>query len=56
MTKEGDYSPQLALKSVTVNGTVRRIETTTITFNRRIEYPTGMELSFKLIRSLNLQK
>lgn len=56
VTKEGDYSPQLALSSVTVNGTVRRIETTTITFNQRIEYPAGTELSFKLIRSLNLQK
>jgi hypothetical protein len=39
-----------------VNGTVRRIETTTITFNQRIEYPAGTELSFKLIRPLNLQK
>lgn len=56
VTKEGDYSPQLALNSVTVNGTVRRIETTTITFNQRIEYPAGTELSFKLIRPLNLQK
>lgn len=53
VTKESDYSPQLAL---TVNGTVRRIETTTITFNQRIEYPAGTELSFKLIRSLNLQE
>ena len=56
VTKESDYSPQLALSSVTVNGTVRRIETTTITFNQRIEYPAGTELSFKLIRPLNLQK
>jgi hypothetical protein len=56
VTKEGDYSPQLALNSVTVNGTVRRIETTAITFNQRIEYPAGTELSFKLIRPLNLQK
>jgi hypothetical protein len=56
VTKEGDYSPQLALNSVTVNGTVRRIETTAITFNQRIQYPAGTELSFKLIRPLNLQK
>lgn len=56
VTKEGDYSPQLALNSVTVNGTVHRIETTAITFNQRIEYPAGTELSFKLIRPLNLQR
>jgi hypothetical protein len=56
VTKEGDYSPQLALNSVIVNGTVRRIETSASTFNQRIEYPVGTELSFKLIRPLNLQK
>jgi hypothetical protein len=56
VTKEGEYSPQLALNSATVNGTVRRIETSAITFNQRIEYPAGTELSFELIRPLNLQK
>ena len=56
VTKEGNYSPQLALNSVTVNGTPRRIHTTSSTFNEQIEYPAGTELSFKLVRQLNLQK
>jgi hypothetical protein len=56
VTKEGNYSPQLALNLVTVNGTPRRIHTTSSTFNEQIEYPAGTELSFKLVRQLILQK
>lgn len=56
VTKEGNFSPQLALNSVTVNGAPRRIHTTSSTFNEQIEYPLGTELSFKLVRQLTLQK
>jgi hypothetical protein len=56
VSKEGNYSPQLALNSVTVTGTPHRVHTTSSTFNEQIEYPAGTELSFKLVRQLTLQK
>jgi len=56
VTKDGIYSPQLALNSVTVNGTPRRIQTSSITFGEQIEFPAGTELSFKLVRPLDLQR
>jgi hypothetical protein len=56
VTKDGIYSPQLALNSVTVSGTPRRIQTSSISLGEQIEYPAGTELSFKLVRPLDLQR
>jgi len=46
--KEAKYSPEITLKSISLNGQSWRVRTSTIVFNQQISYPSGTELTFDL--------
>ena len=55
VTREGKYSPEMALTSITVNGKPRPISTVTVSFNEQVSFPAGSDASFHLRRPLNLE-
>jgi len=55
VTKQGKYSPEMALTSIRVNGRSRPVSTVTVSFNEQISFPAGSEASFHLLRPLNLE-
>ncbi len=54
VTKHKDYSPEMTLTSVAVNGKSHPLRTVSISFNDQISYPLGSELSFDLVLPLEL--
>jgi hypothetical protein len=49
VSKSGEYSPEMTLTSVIVNGTPHSVKTASITFNEQISFPAGSDISFHLI-------
>jgi hypothetical protein len=54
VTKRGEYSPEMTLTSVIVNGKSHSVRTVSITFNEQISYPADSEVSFDLVWPLEL--
>ena len=54
VTKRGEYSPEMTLTSVIVNGKSHSVRTVSITFNEQISYPADSEVSFELVWPLEL--
>jgi hypothetical protein len=52
--KDGDYSPDATLTSVTVNGKPQKISTGSMTFNEGVVFPAGSEMKFELAFPLKL--
>jgi hypothetical protein len=52
--KEQQDSPEITLRSMSVNGKSWRIQASTIVFNQQISYPAGTELTFELQFPLNV--
>jgi hypothetical protein len=46
--KKEQYSPEMTLKSININGKSWHIQTSTIAFNQQISYLQGTELTFEL--------
>jgi hypothetical protein len=55
VTQQGAYSPQMTLQSITVNRIPRRLYTSSVTFGEAIGFPVGSDLSFKVIRVVDLE-
>jgi len=55
VTKEGDYSPDATLISVTMNGTSHKISTGHVTFNEEVVFPAGSLMEFELQFPLELK-
>jgi hypothetical protein len=49
VSKRGEYSPEMTLTSVIVNGKPHSVKTASITFNEQISFPAGSDISFHLI-------
>jgi hypothetical protein len=49
VSKSGEYSPQMKLTSVIVNGKPHSVTTESISFNEQISFPAGSEVSFHLV-------
>jgi len=56
VNKAGEYSPQMTLTSVIVNGKPHSVTTVSITFNEQISFPAGSEISFDLVWPLKLSQ
>jgi len=56
VNKAGEYSPQMTLTSVIVNGKPHSVTTVSITFNEQISFPAGSEVSFDLVWPLKLSQ
>jgi hypothetical protein len=54
VTRHTNYSPEMTLTSVAVNGKSYPLRTVSISFNEQISYPLGSELSFELVSPLHL--
>jgi len=55
VTRQGKYSPEMALTTITVSGKSRPMSTFTVSFNEQISFPAGSEANFHLLRPLNLE-
>jgi hypothetical protein len=55
VTKEGKYSPEMALTSVLVDGKSRPVSTVSVSFNEQVSFPPGSEATFHLRRALTLE-
>jgi hypothetical protein len=56
VAKKGDYSPDVTLTSVTVNGTSHKISTGYVTFNEGVVFPAGSQMKFEFVFPLELNK
>jgi hypothetical protein len=56
VTKKGDYSPDVTLTSVTVNGRPQKISTGYVTFNEDVVFPARSEMKFEFVFPLKLTK
>jgi hypothetical protein len=54
VAKKGDYSPDVTLTSVTVNGRPQKISTGYMTFNEGVVFPAGSEMKFEFVFPLKL--
>jgi len=54
VSKSGEYSPKMTLNSVIVNGKPHSVTTASITFNEQISFPAGSEVSFHLVRQMEV--
>ena len=56
VSKGGEYSPEMALTSVIVDGRSHSVTTGPITFNEKISFPAGSEVSFHLLRQMEMAR
>jgi hypothetical protein len=49
VAKKGDYSPDMTLTSVTMNGTSHKISTSYVTFNEEVVFPAGSQMNFEFL-------
>ena len=54
VTRTGEYSPQMTLTALIVNGKPHSVTTVAITFNEQISFPAGSEFTFHLVRPLKV--
>jgi hypothetical protein len=56
VSKKGDYSPDVTLTSVTMNGTSHKISTGYVTFNQEVVFPAGSQMKFEFVFPLKLSQ
>jgi hypothetical protein len=56
VSKSGEYSPEMTLTLVIVNGKSHSVTTASITFNEQISFPAGSEVSFHLVRQMEVTR
>lgn len=56
VAKKGEYSPDVTLTSLKLNGTSHKISTGYVSFNEGVVFPAGSEMKFEFVFPLKLNE